>query len=906
LPGELLAAPDRRFVGRVHELDEIERRWQVAASGTGQVVLLSGEPGIGKTYLASEAARRLHARGGLVLLGHCDEFVGPAYQPFREAIGRFARSCTPEELNARIGSRTSDLVRLVPDLRDLLGGDPPPAWGEPATERFEMFDAASQLLTSIARDCAMVLVVEDLQWVGDGSRLLLRHIVQQIAETPILVIGTYRTTGPATPFSTSLAELSTRDEVTTLRLGGLEDRDIAELLTAHVTGPNRGGLERLATAVRTQTAGNPLLVTAIVEEIATQSDGPTLGQDTRMAGGIRAIVERRLASLSPAAREVLAVAAVAGTATTISTLRQIIDQPSGAPLVDAIDELLREGVLVQPARSAGSLVFAHELIRTQVAGSLPHARVIDLHRSIGDALERLGDRSDGRLDELAFHFAEAAQDGDASKAVEYGIQSARRAMRQLAYSEAVATLDRASAVARAGYLEDPLAFADLFLSLAEARFGAQDLAGFKEAVFAAADVGRQHGSPAHLGRAAALIGRWGPFLARPDPETNLLCEEALGALGDTEPRLRAEVLSALARRHALADGDGLRAEPLAIEAIDLARAADSPDALAQTLFAYGTILQGSPRVDEQLSIGEEVAALGRVANDALTTTNAALLRVRAHLERGDIEAMRACIAELDDLGAHERSWLARANAAMYRGVLALIEGRWPDAEDQATEMLRHTGDDPSYLSVFAGQLFFAGRERGNIESLRQPLADAIAENDHLVVFKAGLALLDAELGLLDTAREGLEALARNSFGAIPHDMTRPAALAILVETTARLDDRPRAEQLIPLLQPYADLAIVVATTATVAGSCQRFLGIANATIGHAEASIEHFERALAFERAMNAPPLVARSLVEYAEMLIAQGKPEPTARGRALASECHDIADRHGMTALVNRSQAML
>ncbi|MGH9004741.1 MAG: AAA family ATPase, partial [Acidimicrobiia bacterium] len=193
LPG-LLRGMGRVFVGRKRELDELEQQWKEESAGELRLALVAGEPGVGKTRLAGEIAARLHARGATVLAGSCGEDLGVPYQPFVEALRHEVDHTLGDELGGRLGRYPGELVRLMPELADIVPDLPPPLRSDPETERYRLFDAVGSWLTHASRAEPVLLVVDDLQWAAKPTLLLLRHVARFPEPIRVLVLGTYRDT----------------------------------------------------------------------------------------------------------------------------------------------------------------------------------------------------------------------------------------------------------------------------------------------------------------------------------------------------------------------------------------------------------------------------------------------------------------------------------------------------------------------------------------------------------------------------------------------------------------------------------------------------------------------------------------------------------------------------------------
>ncbi|MGH2627278.1 MAG: AAA family ATPase, partial [Anaerolineales bacterium] len=180
LPPQLEIRPKSLFVGREDEYSILKAAWEDVAQGKRRLVFVVGEPGIGKTRIATEFALDVHATGATVLYGRCDEEAIAPYRPFVEALRHYAANCPEEEFTARLLPRASELARLVPEVGQRLGFDPSPpsAAGDLDGERYRLFDAVASTLAAIAESEPVVLFLDDLQWADRPTLLLLKHVVR--------------------------------------------------------------------------------------------------------------------------------------------------------------------------------------------------------------------------------------------------------------------------------------------------------------------------------------------------------------------------------------------------------------------------------------------------------------------------------------------------------------------------------------------------------------------------------------------------------------------------------------------------------------------------------------------------------------------------------------------------------
>ena len=423
LPPAVLGHETGAFVGRDEAMAELVEHWTAVRSGDRRVVLLAGEPGMGKTRLAAEFCRAAHGEGATVLAGRCYEEMLVPYQPFVEALRHYVAGCPPADLTVQVMPRRREIAALVPELAD--AGDPPPARGEPADqERFRLFEAVAALVADAAAARPMILVLDDLHWADDASLLLLRHLVRATDGVPLLVLGTYRATelDSGSDLAAALAELRRARTGHQVPLDGLREDDVARLI-ADQAGEDASAA--FARQVAERTAGNPFFIEELLRHVEADASPAELG----VPDSVKDLLLRRLEKLDDDARRMLAVAAVVGRQFELDVLERVLDV-GGEELVDALEEPALGRVVEEEPGVIGRYRFAHPLIRETIYGDLSANRRALLHRRVGAAIEALhGDRVRAYASALAHHYHAA---GDAEKAFEYHRHAADEAERTMA------------------------------------------------------------------------------------------------------------------------------------------------------------------------------------------------------------------------------------------------------------------------------------------------------------------------------------------------------------------------------------------------------------------------------------------------------------------------------------------
>ena len=208
--------PAVSVVGRETELETVAESAKRVAVGEGrEVLLVSGEAGLGKTTLVAEGARAAFAAGACVLAGHCEEDLATPYQLFAGTIGHYVTHCAEDELRAHVAAHGSELARLVPALATRIPDLPPSRATDSDTERYLLFAAVVGLLSQASEHQPIVLVLDDLQWADAGSLELLRHLIASDQPMAVLVLGTYRDTelSQSHPLLNTLAALQRQVKV---------------------------------------------------------------------------------------------------------------------------------------------------------------------------------------------------------------------------------------------------------------------------------------------------------------------------------------------------------------------------------------------------------------------------------------------------------------------------------------------------------------------------------------------------------------------------------------------------------------------------------------------------------------------------------------------------------------------
>jgi tetratricopeptide (TPR) repeat protein len=884
-----LTPTDRTFVGRERELAQIVAGLEDAAVGRGRLMMLAGEPGIGKTSVADRVSATAAERGFTVLWGRCWEAGGaPAYWPWLDLITELARAVDDATLARALGDGASLLGEVVPELRarlaDRPAGAPPPA----EEGRFRLWRAVSALVQEAAKVRPALLVLDDLHAADQASLSLLHFVARQLRPMRVLLLASYRDVEARMDTATSdLLSLVGR-EGTTLALARLDREASARFVQQRVVAV----AVDVEARVLDRSQGNPLFLEEMVR--LWNEQGPEAIAEGVVPTGVRDVIRQRLDRVAPETRGLLDLAAVTG---------DVIDPPllaatagrDAAWIATRLGEAGRAGVL---AERRGERRFGHALFREVLYREIQESDRRALHGRVAAALERL---APGQVAEIAHHALEGPPDM-LGRAVEHAIRAAVRAQELLAYEEAVRTLERARvAVAAAG--NPPMLQARVLLALGEARIRRGETAAGRQDCREASSVASALGD-AELGARAALA--YGSVFAFGvvDPVLVGMLEESLEALPPGDSALRARLLARLA---AALQPSPKSDEPVGVarEAIATARRLGDEAALLDTMYAAVAALMDVVDPAETLALNLEVERLALAAQDRERLLRTHLRLAISYLGLGDIQACDTRVASFEALANDLRAPWYGWWAGMLRAVRATMQGRFDEADRLAAEA-RDRGRAAGHEA--AEQVWVSNRE----SRLR-----AAERHDELLAWEPEVrrswakmnqaAVWLAQSSALFHARLEHPAETRRYLDLVPASIREGDNLFRLYmsgEAAAIGGPRELAAALYRKILPVGDRCVVLGMSyMSWEGPLARLLGLLAAHLERWDDASRHFEDAIARCRRMDARPLLARTEYEYGRALAARGDRD---RARSLIATARETAEALGMPGLVRLADAKL
>ena len=444
------------LIGRAAELTALHLLIDRAKSGKGQVALLSGEAGIGKSRLVAEAKTYATAQGFLLLQGQCFPTDRSCpYAPLLDLLRSHFASQSRTEIATELKPFAREFAQLIPDLVPPLPDSaltPPLTPLEPEQEKRRLFEALTRWFTGSATKQSVLLIIEDVHWSDDTSLELLHYLARRCTAHPLLLLVTYRSEEVLSSLSHWLTQLNRERLTQEFRLGRLTRSDLEVMLRTIFALPRSRQLE-LTDPLYTLTEGNPFFIEEILKSLIVAGeifyeDGTWNRRplsELHIPRSLHDAVQQRTEQLSQSARQVLRLAAIAGRRFDFALLQQLT-QHGEQQLLTLMKELIAAQLVVE--ESEEQFAFQHALTRQAVYADLLVRERKALHRRIAETMERLYASSpDAYLADLAYHFYEA---GTWEQALAYGQRAGEQA--QALYAPQAATLHFTRALAAASQL----------------------------------------------------------------------------------------------------------------------------------------------------------------------------------------------------------------------------------------------------------------------------------------------------------------------------------------------------------------------------------------------------------------------------------------------------------------------
>jgi len=687
------------LIGREAEFAELKRALSDALAGRGSLVLIGGEPGIGKTHLARAVLEEAARRGAVGVVGHCYEMEGaPPYVPFVEMLESITRRSPRESLRLSLGDEAPEVARLIPELRNMYPDIPPAIQLPPEQQRRFLFNAFRSYVERAARVTPVVVVFEDLHWADEPTLLLLQHHAQTLSTTPMLVICTYRDAelDASRPFAATLETLVRKKQATRMPLRHLPADGVSDML-AVMSG--QAPPPSLVRVIFEETEGNPFFVEEVFRHLS--EEGKLFDSDGRWLRGLRVdrlqvpesvrlVLGRRLDRLSEGTRRVLTTAALVGRSFSLALLEQLENKPDAAPdaVLNAIEEAEQAQLATpEPAGRDARYRFVHELVRQTLAESLSLPRRQRLHARIAESIERVyAGNLEAQASQLAHHLYQGGALCDREKTSSCLVIAANRARSGSAYEEALEHLDRALSLwegernLRVGELLEQRAITLRSLGRPD-----EAVAFYRQAI----DLFEGAGAVARLAEASIALSYMQAWKLDSESANRIMERAHRQVAGSQEaaaqdPRLLSSVLSMRAAIMS-ASGDPARAERMLDEVRTLHESMKLPAqgqaGMLETIHYYQSF-----QIEKVAAAASRLAGACRAAGDQWNASSVEFYGLWADMYAGrpgmSAAALPAAIAQAEKIGHYGAVWALKMGASFLsaaRGDLEAAAGQTVDA-----------------------------------------------------------------------------------------------------------------------------------------------------------------------------------------------------------------------------------
>jgi DNA-binding CsgD family transcriptional regulator len=764
------------LVGRIQEMDTLERALHSAQGGAGQCIVIAGEAGIGKSRLLSEICRRAEVERFLILRGYCfEQDAAFPYAPLVDALRTHLARCAPLEINERLGPFAPEIVKLVPEMALAFPDLQPSPPLDPEAEKRRLFESLIGFFIRLAAMQPLLLILEDLHWSDKVSLHFLQVFARRLPRHPILLLASYRQEEAPLPLTHLLAQFDRERLAREIALAPLARSNVDSMLRA-IFGLSHPVKTEFLDLLYPLTEGNPFFLEEVLRALIVNGDiyygaghwerKPI--RELRIPRSVQDTVQRRTSQLSQAAQKVLTLAAVAGRRFDFALLQELTEI-AAEELVPLVQKLIAAQLLIE--ESADEFAFRHALTQQAVYAALLRRERKALHQRIAETLERVyAGALEAHAADLAHHSYAAEM---WAEALTYSRRAGEQAQALFAPYEAIEQFTRALEAARhmalpppteivrgrgqayemTGNFERALSDYEAALSAArEARDGAAEWQGLIDLGFLwtardyaktgdyfrrALEVARLLGDPTTVGHSLNRLGNW--YANVEQPETGLKYHrEALELFQmRNDPRGLVETLDLLGMSSQL-NGDLAQSHHFYQRAIALWRALSDRRGLASSLASLplcaDIYLKGADVPAISLSAAtrwsEEAIQISREIGWRAGEAYAELMLAMGLGPQGEyaraLEAGEAGLAVAEEI--EHRQWISGAHAALgmlYLDLLALNAAR-PHLEE-ALALARAVGSQV-WVGLTSGYLALVYAAQGNLE-LAEATLDDVLESD---------------------------------------------------------------------------------------------------------------------------------------------------------------------------------
>ena len=859
------------FVGRDAAVADLDAGVDALLAGRGSLFVLVGEAGIGKTRTAELVAGKARDRGARVTVCRCHDLEAPPplwpWTQVLRAAGAAGLAPSPDE--AELDEQ----------------------------QRFAFFDEVASHLRVFAEEAPQVVVLDDLHWADGDSLHLLRFVARELDTLPVLFLATARDVRRSAGHALSLllGQVARQSRCARIDLAGLRKTETSRLIEALT---DRTPDASVVDAVQHMSDGNPLFIGEMARAVV---DSDATIESVALPSSLTDAVRLRVGSLSPKAGEVLRAASALGIRFELATLRSVVAL-EGAELLDALDEMVAERLLLEDASMVGAYAFHHSLLQRALYDSMSTGERVRLHETIVTALERAG--GDDPLDALAHHALAAARAGNADRAVDYCERAAIRARRAYAYDLAAEHYARALEALELSSKSDASRRTALLVSRAGALSSGGRRDESRKTFLDAAELARANEDAEALGLAA--LGHRGPsgLMGMRDEAGRRLTEEALRAVGEAHPSLRARLLAALAGIPPCSDSMETR-ESLSQEALALARSSGDVQALREALHARDWAAVGPDRVHERLETVREMIDAATRLDEPRMELLANRAAIRANQITGNAAETDRAVERYTEVAERLRQPWYLFLSSYFRSARAVAKGDFARADALAQDGLaRGPGVPPFARGAVAALLYWSSTMRGAELPLDAvgPRTETVIEGSWAPLATTFRIRAAVAHGKLDEARALVDSLGEGNLASLPRNEHWLFTMECLVAVATSLDDHGLAARLVSLLEPYADLIVTDDVLSYTSVPVSTLLGRAARALGELDDAAGHYSRALETATRFGALPALLATKAGCSLVLRDRGDAAHDTLRKDVEAGCRQLGIRPGAPSIWGES----
>ncbi len=885
------------LIGRDYEKGILLQSWQRARDGQGEVVLLSGEAGIGKSRLTEEFLAETAAddQADVIRLNCSPYLTSSPFHPVTERISQDAH-VEPGFDDNQILEHVRELLETRPglDLDEVL-----PVFAALVAPRSTLARKVLEMSPQEQRDLTIqtlintvkirsnvrpvILCVEDAHWIDPSTQALLERFKAICADLPLMILITHR---PEWELGRSEAEA----HVQTLQLRRFDSAHVANLIR-NISGKEPD--EDMISLIIEKTDGVPLFVEELTRTILEAGEQGQVAVPSSLKGALMA----RLDAVSLEAKRVALTGSVIGREFEPGLLGAAmgIDKQN---VQTSLEELSRTGLIFESGHNRGHFVFRHALIRDTAYQSMLGSTRRQQHADVARALNQLRAAEVERRPELvARHLSEAE---DWSAAFDKWRTATEMALARSASQEAMVNAQEALKAAKEiGSDESRETVVGQILvgrsydSLGELPEG---IATLKNAL----DAARAIGDNELAADAANHFADSCMMSSERHSEAIRLCRETLQTLSDEDETRRCRLMSQLARAYIFVGQleEGAQFGRLAMELA--AKLGDYKSQFSVMMMHFGAPF-AARKESEARNWRENLEAMHKVAEKlgSIDQGRNRTLSLFVGAEMADRQLMDRSLellTEISEKDTHLQLYWVQKHA---RAMIAIMDGDFEAAEKHATEAVKigRKTHGEHVEGVFGVQMFTIRREQSRLHEVAPVIKNLMSESPGDVAWRPGFGLIAAELGYKEPAERILDEMAENGFSLQP-DAMYSTTLSYLADISVAVGNQKHAESLFEILKPYEDLTITAGATTVCTGAAARRLGNLAALLSDWDTAESMFEKAIEIDTRMASPPWIAHSKAAFAAALRRRGRACDMKQAFQLEAEALATAQNLSMVSL--------